>query len=244
MRIVSAWQGDGHCRHQSPLRSARAVSRRARPAPASNGGWTRTPTRRAPRCPTSRSPASTSPRPNTTANGTTPLRLESRVADAIVLAQTLSNRHSSGWPSLGPSTSRASTIVSLSCGGALGSWPWRGRQITTGPARRATVANPAANAGSRRRNKHLGARQLRLSCSRGEQRRSVMQRAILRGPYDQIDRRRSPREARIDVAFTIGHDHHRSRLGQMRPCLRRTVQPADAFFICNSPGLSAGSSHA
>ncbi len=91
--------------------------------------------------------------------------------------------------------------------------------------------DPAASAGSRRRNGNLGACQLRPSRRRGKQRRSAVQRAIPRGPHDQVDRCRPPREARIDVAFTVGHDHHRSRLGQMRPGLRRTVQPADAFLV-------------
>ena len=59
----------------------------------------------------------------------------------------------------------------------------------------------------------------------------MRQLAVLRGPHDQADRRRPPREARVDVAFAVGHDHHRSRLGQMRPGLRRAVQPAHGFLV-------------
>ena len=99
------------------------------------------------------------------------------------------------------------------------------------PSTQGNGRDPAANAGARRRNTNLDAYQLRPSRCRGEQRRSVLQRAILRGPHDQVDRRRPPREARIEVAFAIGHDHHRSHLGQMPPCLRGTVQPAHAFLV-------------
>ena len=55
--------------------------------------------------------------------------------------------------------------------------------------------------------------QLRPARRCGEQRRSVVQRAILRSSHDQVDRCRPPREARIDVAFAIDHDYHRSRPG-------------------------------
>ena len=59
---------------------------------------------------------------------------------ASVTRRVVSRRHTRACSSAGPLTSRASTRVSVRCAGSVRSPRPRGRAITTGPARSATVA--------------------------------------------------------------------------------------------------------
>jgi hypothetical protein len=69
--------------------------------------------------------------------------------------------------------------------------------------------DPGAPAGAGWSHTNLGSCQLRPCGGRGEQAGSFVQHAVLCGPHNQIDRCRLPREACMDIALAIGHDHHR-----------------------------------